>query len=135
LVVPFNFVGAYLTFPKVIVLIFRRATTLRLSLLPEPALIQADQDYQNSDVDQKIRQFISTCQGPSAELDKDFIMGIEIGSSILLSVQSKANFSNFRCDKCACIRGIVWLQLFLELVFSHMTLSCWCKGSVGHLCS
>ncbi len=111
-----------MTFLKVIILIFRHATTLRRSLLSGPALIQADQDYQNSDVDQKIQQFIGASQGP-AKLDKDFIMGIEIGSSILLLVQSKAVISNFRCDKCARIRGIVWLQLFLELVFSHMTLS------------
>ena len=92
LVVPFNFVGAYLTFPKVVVLIFRHATTLRLSMSSGPALIQADQDYQNSDVDERIRQFISTSQGPSAELDKDFIMGIEIGLSILLLFNHKLLF-------------------------------------------
>ncbi len=120
-----------MTFPKVLVLIFRRATSLRLSLLPGLALIQADLDYQNSDVDQKIQQYISASQGPSVELDKAFIMGIEIGLSILLLVQSKAFISTFRCDKCACIRGIVWLQWFLELVFSHMTPSCWCNGPLG----
>ncbi len=87
LVVPFNFVGVYLTFPKVLVLILRHATSLRISLLPGPALIQADLDYQKTDVDQKIQQYIGPYQGPSAELDKAFVMDIEIGSSILLSVQ------------------------------------------------
>jgi len=87
LVFPFNFVGAYLTFPKAVTLILKHATSLRLSFLPGPALIQADLDYQSADVDPKIRQYIGTCQGPSAEPDKAFIMGIEIGSSILLSAQ------------------------------------------------
>ena len=76
-----------MTFPKVVILILRHATSLRLSLLPGPALIQADLDYQKADVDHKIQQYIGTCQGPSAELDKAFIMGIEIGLSILSSVQ------------------------------------------------
>jgi len=92
LVVPFNFVGAYLTFPKVLVLIFRHATSLRVSLLPGPALIQADLDYQKADVDQKIQKYVSTCQRPSAKLDKAFIMGIEIGLSILLSAQTIQSF-------------------------------------------
>ena len=93
------------------------------------ALKQADLEYRNSDVDQKIQQHISTSQGPSAELDKAFIMGIEIGLSILLSVQSKAFISNFRFNKCAHIRGIVWQ--FWNFC-SHM-----CEGSVGrvNLCS
>ncbi len=83
LVVPFNFVEAYLTFLKVIVLILKHTTLLRLSLLPGPALIQADLDYQQADVDQRIQQYIGTSQRPSAELDKDFIMAIEIGSVCL----------------------------------------------------
>ena len=106
LVAPFNLVEAYLTFPKVFILILRHATSLRLSLLPGPALIQADLDYQKTDVDQKTQQYVSACQGPSAKLDKDFIMCIEIGLSILLSVQIiQAFISIFRCDKCACIKG------------------------------
>ena len=87
LVVPFNFVGAYLTFPKVVIFILRHATSLCLLLLPGPAMIQADLDYRKSDVDQTIQQYVGAAQGPSAELDMAFIMGIEIGSSILLSVQ------------------------------------------------
>ena len=72
-----------MTFSKVLVLILKRAMFLRPSLLPGPALIQADLEYQNSDADQKIQEHISASQGPSAELDKPFIMGIEFGLSIL----------------------------------------------------
>jgi len=61
-------------------------------LLPGPALLQADLDYQKADVDQKIQQYISTCQKPSAELDKAFLMGIEIGLSILSSVHIIQSF-------------------------------------------
>jgi len=50
------------------------------------ALIQADLDYQKADLNLKIQQYIGASQGPSAELDKAFIMGIEIGSPILFSV-------------------------------------------------
>ena len=77
-----------MTFPKVLVCIFRHTTSLQVSLLPGPALIQADLDYQKADVDQKVQEYISACQGPSAKLDEAFIMGIEIGSSILLSAQT-----------------------------------------------
>ncbi len=108
MVVPFDFVGAYLTFPKAAVLIFKRATFLRLSMSPGPALIQADLDYQKADVDQQIQQYVGASQGPSAELDKAFIKGIEIGSSIFSCrfKSYRACISNFRCDNCARIRGI-----------------------------
>ncbi len=69
------------------VLILKHATSLRHSMLPGPALIQADLDYQMADADQKIQQFVATSQGYSAELDKAFIMAIDIGSSNLMSVQ------------------------------------------------
>jgi len=104
LVVPFHFVEAYLTFPKVIVFILKHATSLRLSLLPGPALIQVDLDYQRADVDQEIQEYVSASEGPSAELDTAFIMTIEIGSVCLFSCllkSYKALISNFRCDKCA----------------------------------
>jgi len=61
-------------------------------MLSSPALIQADLDYQKANVDQKIQQYIGASQRPSVELDKAFIMGIEIGLSILLSVQITQSF-------------------------------------------
>ena len=69
-----------MTVPKVVVLILKHTMSLRLYKLPGPALIQADLDYQKADVDQKIHQYIGASEGPSAELDKAFIMDIEIGS-------------------------------------------------------
>jgi len=74
-----------LTFLEAVLLILKHATFLRLSLLPEPALIQADMDYQKADVDQKVQQHVTTSQGHS-ELDRAFIMSIEIGLSILMLV-------------------------------------------------
>src|SRR5882762_6321763 len=44
LVVPFNLVGAYLTIPKVVIIILKSMTSLCLSMLSQPALIQADWD-------------------------------------------------------------------------------------------
>ena len=76
-----------MTFPKVVVLLLKRATSLRLFLLPGPALIQAGLDFQKGDVDQKIQEYIGASEGPSAELDKAFIMAIEIGSVCPFSVQ------------------------------------------------
>src|SRR6266404_7760244 len=40
LVVPFNLVGAYLTIPKVVIIILKSMTSLCLSMLSQPALIQ-----------------------------------------------------------------------------------------------
>ena len=77
-----------MTFPKVLVCIFRHATSLRVSLLLGPALIQADLDYRKAGVDQKVQEYVGACQVPSAQLDEAFIRGIEIGLSILLSAQT-----------------------------------------------
>jgi len=75
LVFPIIFVKAYLTFPKAVVLILKHATSLPYTL-PGPALIQADLDHQKAGVDQRIRQYVATCQGHSAELDRAFIMAV-----------------------------------------------------------
>ena len=76
---------------------------------PHPALNQADLDYQRADVDKKIQQHVVASQGHSAELDRAFIMAIEMVCPFLcLFKPYKAFISNFRCDKCVCIRGIVF---------------------------
>jgi len=54
--------------------------------VPQLALIQADLDYQKADVDQQIQQYVATSQTHSGELDRDFIMAIEIGLSIFVFV-------------------------------------------------
>ncbi len=47
-------------------------------MLPGPALIQADLDYQMAGVDKKIQQHIAASQEYSAKLDRAFIMAIEM---------------------------------------------------------
>ena len=47
-------------------------------MLPGPALIQADLDYQTADVDKKIQQHIVASERHSAELDRAFVMDIEM---------------------------------------------------------
>jgi len=49
-------------------------------------------DYQKADADQKFEQYVAASQGHPAELERAFIMGIEIGSSI--SKSYKAFISN-----------------------------------------
>ncbi len=85
-----------MTFLTVLVIILKHATSLRLSMSPGPALIQADLDYHKADVDQKIQLYVGTSQGPSAELDKAFIMAIEIGSSTLNSSIIQSLYSQFQ---------------------------------------
>jgi len=86
LVLPIVFLGVYLTFPKVVVLILKHATSLRLSTVPQLALIQADLDYQKADVDQQIQQYVATSQTHSGDLDRDFIIAIENGLYIFVFV-------------------------------------------------
>ncbi len=108
LVFPIILVRAYLTFPKAVVLILKQATSLRLSMLPGPALIQADLDYQRVGVDKKIQRHI-VASTDSAWQDRDFIMAIEMVCLFLcLFRPDEAFISNFRCDKCLCIRGIAF---------------------------
>ncbi len=90
LVFPIILVRAYLTFPKAVVLILKQATSLRLSMLPGPALIQADLDYQRVGVDKKIQQHI-VASTDSAWQDRDFIMTIEM-VCLFLSFQTRQGF-------------------------------------------
>src|SRR6266404_6316270 len=75
---PVIFFRPYLTFPKAVVLILKHATSLHHSMLPGPALIQVNLDYQTAGVDKKVQQHITASQGHSAELDTAFIMAIEM---------------------------------------------------------
>ena len=128
LVLPFIFVRTYLTFLTAVVLILKHATSLRFSMLPEPALIQADMDYQKADVNQKVQQYIAASQDYSAKLDTAFIMAVEIGSSILVSVWIIQSFHFKPQEWQVCVyKRDCW---FLELGFSHMSMIqlCWCEG-------
>jgi hypothetical protein len=70
----------YLTFEKAVTLIFKHATFLRLSNLPESALTYAELDYQKANIDVAIQQHLMA-HGPehSVEQFADFIMGTDIG--------------------------------------------------------
>jgi len=61
-------------------------------MLSGSALIQADLDYQKADVAHKIQQYVATSEGHSAELDKAFVMAIEIGLSCVCSNNKKLLF-------------------------------------------
>ncbi len=61
-------------------------------------------------------------QGHSAELDSTFIMALEMVRLFLCLFKL---YEGVTCDKCVCTEG------YLELAFSHLTLLCWCKGSIG----
>ena len=52
--------------------------SLCVSMSFGPTLIQADLDYQMADVEKKIQQHVVACEEHSAELDRAFIMGIEM---------------------------------------------------------
>ncbi len=71
-----------------------------------------------ADVDKKIQQHIVASEGHSAELDKAFIMGIEMVClfCVCSNHTNQAFISYSRYDKFVCTRG-----LFLELAFSHNT--------------
>ena len=105
LVFPVTFVRAYLTFPKAVVLILKHATSLRHSMLPGPALIQADLDYHMAGVDKKIQQHIVASQGHPVELDRAFIMAIEMVRLFCVCSSHMGFYFQLRSDKCVCIRG------------------------------
>ncbi len=66
-------------------------------MLSGQALIQADLDYQTAYADKKIEQHIVASQGHSAELDRAFIMALEMVCLFLFLFKPyKAFISNFR---------------------------------------
>ena len=65
---------------KVVILILKHATILRLSNRPEEALILAGQDYQRANIDLKIQEHLNAFT-PEDPVEKfaDFIMATNIG--------------------------------------------------------
>ena len=70
----------YLTIVKVVILILKHATFLRLSNQPEQALTLAEQDYQKAKIDWKIHELLKAFT-PKNSVEKvaDFIMATNIG--------------------------------------------------------
>ena len=69
----------YLTVVKVVILIFKHATTLLLSRGRDEAITMAVLDYQDSKVDSKIQEFLmALTPEDSAQNVADFIMATEV---------------------------------------------------------
>ena len=82
LVIHFIIFRLYLTFVEAVILILKHATFLLLSgLLPEPAVTQAELDYQKANIDLKIQQHLasSSTEVQSVEQLTSFIMATDFG--------------------------------------------------------
>ena len=79
----------YLIFMQALIIILKHATFLCLSDMdPQPALIQAELDYQRANIDLKIQQYLmASSQEQSIELFTRFIIATDIGWSILASFE------------------------------------------------
>ena len=92
----FNFVifRAYLTIVKAAILIFRHATSLRLSHKPEEALILAEQEYQEAKIDLKIQEHLKAITPVDSVMEfADFIMATNIGLLIHSSITTISDLS------------------------------------------
>jgi hypothetical protein len=76
----------YLTFVEAVILILRHATFLRLSNESEAALTQAELDYQESNIDLKIQEYLEAFLLRMCGQFAGFIKATEIGVFVLLSV-------------------------------------------------
>ena len=75
----------YLTIVKVVILILRHATTLRLSKGPKEALTKAGLDYQVTNIDLKIQEYLMAFSHEnSVQNFADFIMATNIGLFICI---------------------------------------------------
>ena len=73
----------YLTFEEAVILILKHATALQASnLSAKSALAQAEQDYQEANIDFKIQEYIMAfSQEPTVQQSAAFVMAIDIGWS------------------------------------------------------
>jgi hypothetical protein len=76
----------YLTFVEAIILILRHATFLRFSNTPGAALTQAEVDYQESNIDLKIQEYLEASTSEDVGQFASFIKATEIGVFVLLYV-------------------------------------------------
>ena len=91
---------------KVVILILKHATTLRLSNTPKEALTQAELDYQEANIDLKIQEYLKAFT-PEDSVQKfaDFIMATDIGLFIyihLLHQYLTSVSSQNSCIKIIC---------------------------------
>jgi hypothetical protein len=71
----------WLTFVQAVILILKHATFLWLSNNPDVALTQAELDYQESNIDLKIQEYLKAFSSEDVSQFADFIKVTEIVSS------------------------------------------------------
>jgi hypothetical protein len=86
LVIHFIIFGIHLTFVEAVILILKHATLLRLSNKSKAALIQADLNYQESNIDLKIQEYLKTISSEDVIQFSGFIKVTEIGVFVLLFI-------------------------------------------------
>ena len=109
----FSLLECVLTFEKAVTLILKHATFLRISNVPESALIYAELDYQKANIDVAIQQHLMAhASEHSVELFAEFIMGTDIGLFILPFVTCISDHLFSASTKAST--NIEWLKHFLK---------------------
>ena len=79
--------GVYLNLVKAVTLILKQATLLRTSLLPKPALANAELNYRKANIDVTIQQHLRGCAAQqSVEQFVGFIMSTDLSTDIGLFI-------------------------------------------------
>jgi hypothetical protein len=104
--------GPYITFVIAVVLILRLATVSCLSNLPpESALIQAELNYQEANMDLKIQQLLIASQGQTVEQLIEqfagFIMGTHIGLFILSFAMNHNSILSSLCRVYSAVSAFI----------------------------
>lgn len=124
----------YLTFVKATLIILKHASLLHLSnISPKLALIRAELEYQQADIDSKIDEYLMMhSQAQGIELFAGFIMTTDIGqffftSLKIISYQAFSPTSVFGSITCACkwcylknVVAIIWTLSLLSSSYSHL---------------
>jgi hypothetical protein len=80
----------YLTIVEAVILVLKHATLLQLSNEPEAALTQAELDYQESNIDLKIQEYLKALSSEDVNQFSGFINATEIGMFVLLSATTRS---------------------------------------------
>ena len=90
----------YLTILKVLILILKHATTLRLSNTPEEALTLAEHNYQEAKIDLKIQEQLNAFT-PQDTVEKfaDFIMATNLGLFMHSSIATISHLKNLQAKQ------------------------------------
>ena len=99
---------------KVVILILKHATALRLSNTPKEALTKAGLDYQKTNIDLKIARYLKTLTVyDSVETFANFIMATNIGVFICAHSLQQYLISVFSQNNCMTFGGNSFRGQFL----------------------